>query len=172
MKSRFISTFAAAVWSASAGLAQAQSLAPDDAENPGTQATSSVAQPTAAPAIQLLVRGDDLGSCHAANVASIAAYKNGIVRSVEVIVLGPWFLEAAALIAENPNDVDVPEVTVAQGRLLAVSWKNGALVRAQIQPLPGSVGAMSVRYGNRTATIQSKPAVAARPNSELQPARP
>lgn len=58
--------------------------------------------------IRLLVRGDDLGSCHAVNTAAIAAYRDGILRSVEVMVPGPWFLEAAALLAENPGlDVGV-----------------------------------------------------------------
>ena len=34
----------------------------------------------------LIVRGDDIGSSHAANVACIQCYREGIVRSVEVMV--------------------------------------------------------------------------------------
>jgi len=56
----------------------------------------------------LLVRGDDMGFSDAANQASIHAYKNGIMRSIEVIVPGPKFYEAAALLKENPGlDVGV-----------------------------------------------------------------
>lgn len=56
----------------------------------------------------LLVRGDDMGFSDAANQASIHAYKNGIMKSIEVIVPGPKFHEAAALLNENPGlDVGV-----------------------------------------------------------------
>ncbi|MEW6234494.1 MAG: polysaccharide deacetylase family protein [Candidatus Omnitrophota bacterium] len=58
--------------------------------------------------IQLIVRGDDIGSCHAANVACIQCYREGIVRSVEVMVPAPWFNEAVKMLAENPQlDVGV-----------------------------------------------------------------
>jgi len=60
------------------------------------------------PRVRLIVRGDDIGSSHAANVACIKAYKDGIVRTVEVMVPGPWFAEAARLLRENPGlDVGV-----------------------------------------------------------------
>lgn len=68
---------------------------------------------TAAPAgaaegIRLLVRGDDIGSTHAANVACIRSYREGIVRSVELMVPCQWFPEAVRLLAENPGlDVGV-----------------------------------------------------------------
>lgn len=57
-------------------------------------------------AVRLIVRGDDMGSSHTANVACVQTYKEGIVRSVEVMVPGPWFNEAAAMLAEVP-DLDV-----------------------------------------------------------------
>lgn len=56
--------------------------------------------------IRLIVRGDDIGSSHAANVACIRSYRDGIVRSVEVMVSAPWFNEAAEMLAEN-RDLDV-----------------------------------------------------------------
>ncbi len=55
---------------------------------------------------QLLVRIDDMGFSHSANVACINAYKDGIARSVEVLVPGPWFEEAAQMLAKYP-DLDV-----------------------------------------------------------------
>ena len=59
-------------------------------------------------AIRLIVRGDDIGSSHTANVACIRCYRDGIVRSVEVMVTAPWFNEAAKMLRENPTlDVGV-----------------------------------------------------------------
>ncbi|MEI6169212.1 MAG: ChbG/HpnK family deacetylase [bacterium] len=57
---------------------------------------------------QLIVRADDMGSSHAANVACIDCYRRGIVRSVEVMVPCAWFPEAVILLVENPGlDVGV-----------------------------------------------------------------
>lgn len=53
--------------------------------------------------IYLLVRGDDIGSSHAANIGCIESYKNGIVRSVELMTPCPWFPEAIKLLNENPG---------------------------------------------------------------------
>ncbi|HRO45773.1 polysaccharide deacetylase family protein [Agriterribacter sp.] len=55
---------------------------------------------------RLIVRGDDMGFSHSGNAAAIKTYKEGIVRSVEVLVPSPWFPEAVALLKENPG-VDV-----------------------------------------------------------------
>jgi predicted glycoside hydrolase/deacetylase ChbG (UPF0249 family) len=58
--------------------------------------------------IRLVVRGDDIGSCHAANVACIRAYKEGIVKSVELMVPCAWFPEAVKMLNDNPGlDVGV-----------------------------------------------------------------
>ncbi len=59
-------------------------------------------------AIKLVVRADDIGSCHAANLACIQCFQKGIARSVEVMVPCPWFNEAAKMLRENPSyDVGV-----------------------------------------------------------------
>jgi len=55
---------------------------------------------------RLIVRGDDMGYAHSGNEAIIKTYKDGIEKSIEVIVPSPWFPEAVKLLAENPN-VDV-----------------------------------------------------------------
>lgn len=58
--------------------------------------------------IRLIVRGDDLGSSHSANTAMIKSYKEGIEKSVEVMVVTAWFPEAVKLLKENPRlDVGV-----------------------------------------------------------------
>lgn len=56
----------------------------------------------------LIVRADDIGSSHAANLACIKAYREGIVRSVEIMPVCAWFPEAAEMLRENPGyDVGV-----------------------------------------------------------------
>lgn len=58
--------------------------------------------------IFLLIRGDDIGSSHAANCACIESYRNGIMRSVELMAPCPWFPEAVRMLKENPGlDVGV-----------------------------------------------------------------
>ncbi len=53
--------------------------------------------------IRLIIRGDDMGSFHAANVACIESYRNGIMTSVEIMVPCPWFPEAVQMLKENPG---------------------------------------------------------------------
>ena len=53
--------------------------------------------------ISLIVRGDDIGSCHAANVACIRSYKEGVMTSVELMVPCSWFPEAVKILNENPG---------------------------------------------------------------------
>lgn len=66
----------------------------------------------------MLIREDDMGSFHAANLACIDCYTNGIARSVELMVNGPWFPEAAKLLRENPGlDVGVHLVLTSE-------WEN------------------------------------------------
>jgi len=58
--------------------------------------------------IRLIVRADDMGFSRAANIACIKGYGEGIITTVEVIVPGPWFLDAAKLLGKNPGlDVGV-----------------------------------------------------------------
>lgn len=53
--------------------------------------------------IRLLVRADDIGSSHTANLACIDAYSKGIARSVEIMVPCPWFPEAVKMLKEVPG---------------------------------------------------------------------
>jgi len=72
--------------------------------------------------IRLLVRSDDMGSSHAANVACIEAVKNGISRSVEVMVPGPWFEEAVNLLSQH-QDIDVGIHLVLTSEWTMVRWR-------------------------------------------------
>ena len=56
--------------------------------------------------IRLIVRGDDMGFCHAANAGCIEAYQNGILTCVELMPPCAHFDEAVEMCLENP-DLDV-----------------------------------------------------------------
>src|SRR4030042_6234739 len=65
--------------------------------------------------ISLIVRGDDIGSCPAANVACIRSYKEGIMKSVELMVPCSWFPEAVKMLNENPGlDVGIHLVLTSE----------------------------------------------------------
>lgn len=53
--------------------------------------------------VRLIVRGDDMGFSHAGNEALIKCYKEGIEKSIEVLVPSPWFPEAVKMLEKNPN---------------------------------------------------------------------
>jgi len=98
-------------------------------------------------AIRLLVREDDMGSFHAANLACIECYTNGIARSVELMVNTPWFPEAVQMFNAHPGlDVgihlvltsewesmkwgpkaSVPSLTDSNGHFFQMVWRNDRL---------------------------------------------
>jgi hypothetical protein len=51
----------------------------------------------------LIVNCDDVGMCHAANIAYIEGQENGIITSGTVMVPCPWFSEIADYASKNPN---------------------------------------------------------------------
>ncbi len=55
---------------------------------------------------RLIVRGDDMGFSHSADVALIKSYRQGIETSIEVIAPSPWFPETVKMLKNNPR-VDV-----------------------------------------------------------------
>ena len=72
--------------------------------------------------IKLLIRVDDMGAAHAVNEACIETYKEGIAKSVEVMVPTPWFMEAAEMLNENPGfDVGVHLTLTSEWK--NVKWK-------------------------------------------------
>jgi len=115
---------------------------------------SAQGMPADRDAIVLLVRADDIGSSHAANLACIESFRNGIARSVEVMVPCPWFPEAVRLLRENPTlDVGVhltltsewenmkwgpmtcaPSLVDSEGYFFPMVWRNNDFPpRASIQ---------------------------------------
>ncbi len=73
-------------------------------------------------AIRLLVRADDMGASRSANFAAIEAFEKGIVRSVEVMVPGAWFEEAAILLRDRP-DLDVGIHLTLTSEWTGVKWR-------------------------------------------------
>lgn len=67
---------------------------------------------------RLIIRGDDMGFSHSGNLALIKSYKQGIEKSIEVIVPSPWFPEAVKMLAENPG------VDVGVHLALSSEWEN------------------------------------------------
>jgi len=83
--------------------------------------------------ISLLVRADDIGSFHAANVGCIESYQNGIARSVELMPTCAWFPEAVKMLNENPGyDVGIHllftsekvKQTIKQKGIQLISYKD------------------------------------------------
>lgn len=73
-------------------------------------------------AIYLLVRGDDIGSSQSANEACIESYRNGIVRSVELMAPCAWFPEAVKLLRQNPG-LDVGVHLVVTSEWSNIKWR-------------------------------------------------
>ena len=79
----------------------------------------------AAPArgeVRLLVRADDMGVAQTVNEACIQSFRQGVARSVEVIVPGPWFLDAVRLLKQNP-DADVGVHLCLTSEWERVKWR-------------------------------------------------
>jgi predicted glycoside hydrolase/deacetylase ChbG (UPF0249 family) len=72
--------------------------------------------------IFLLVRADDIGSFHAANVGCIESYQSGIARSVELMPVCAWFPEAVELLNEN-RGYDVGIHLTLTSEWSSVKWR-------------------------------------------------
>jgi len=53
--------------------------------------------------IILITRADDMGYTHTGNLATLECLRNGIIRSAAILVIAPWFEEAAKTARENPD---------------------------------------------------------------------
>lgn len=72
--------------------------------------------------IKLLIRVDDMGAAHAVNEACLETFKDGIAKSVEVMVPTPWFMEAVEMLKENPGfDVGIHLTLTSEWK--NVKWK-------------------------------------------------
>ena len=87
--------------------------------------------------IRLIVRGDDMGAAHAINEACIQSYRDGVVRSMEVLVPGPWFMEAAAMLQKQPGlDVGIHLDLTSEWELVkwgSLSQEGGGILVAFVE---------------------------------------
>ena len=106
--------------------------------------------------IRLIVRGDDIGSFHAANLACIKTCKEGIVQSLEVMVPAPWFTEAAAMLNENPS-IDVGVHLTLTSEWDNCKWRPLTGARSFVDSLGNFLSMTSQRqdFPPKTGFIQS-----------------
>jgi chitin disaccharide deacetylase len=96
--------------------------------------------------IRLIVRGDDMGFCQAANLGCIKSYQEGILTTVEVMPPCDYFFEAVELLKQNPGlDVGIhltlnsewenvkwgpltkaPSLVKENGHFFQMTWPDGA----------------------------------------------
>ena len=89
--------------------------------------------------VRLIVQGDDLGVGHGVNEATLQAYREGILRTANVIVPGPWLLEAAQIFGTT------------RGSMPACTWRSRASGRRS------SGGRSRARHRSSTKTATSFP---------------
>jgi predicted glycoside hydrolase/deacetylase ChbG (UPF0249 family) len=73
-------------------------------------------------AIRVIIQGDDMGAAHAIDVGTIQAYEHGILRSTNVIVPGPWLLEAVEMLKAAPG-LDVGIHLAVTSEWSQVKWR-------------------------------------------------
>ncbi len=83
--------------------------------------------------IRLIVKGDDMGAAHGINLGTIDAYKRGVLTTTNVIVPGPWFLEAVRLLKENPG-LDVGVHLALTSEWSDVKWRPLTSVPSIVDP--------------------------------------
>ncbi|MFD2200948.1 ChbG/HpnK family deacetylase [Shivajiella indica] len=71
---------------------------------------------------KLIVRGDDMGSSRSANLASIESYVNGVETSIELMVVTPWFPEAAQMLKKHTG-IDVGLHLVITSEWDGIKWR-------------------------------------------------
>jgi chitin disaccharide deacetylase len=101
-------------------------------------APNARAQTAGGPPSRLAIRCDDVGMCHAVNVAITELIASGIPFSASVMTPCSWFLEAAAILARHP------EVSVGVHLTLNSEWESykwgPVLGRSQVPSLVDANG--------------------------------
>ncbi len=84
--------------------------------------TAAIAPAQDSGEIRLIVQGDDMGAGHGVNVATIAAYRQGVLRSTNLLTNAAWMPEAAQMLAENP-ELDVGVHLTLTSEWSRVKWR-------------------------------------------------
>ncbi|MBI5859121.1 MAG: ChbG/HpnK family deacetylase [Sphingobacteriales bacterium] len=102
--------------------------------------------------IPVLIRCDDIGMCHAVNVAAKQVLETGIPVSISVMVPCPWFAEAAAMLKQYAN------VSVGIHLTLNSEWKQyrwGPV--AGVAAVPTLVDSLGFFFPSRGALFGNHP---------------
>ena len=104
---------------------------------------------------QLIIRLDDIGFCHGANLAFKRVAENGMVSAVSVIVNTPWLDEAVEILRQHP------EVSVGVHLALNSEWKEykwGPVTPCD--QVPSLVDPFGKFFGTRKELFSHRPKVA------------
>jgi CubicO group peptidase (beta-lactamase class C family) len=71
---------------------------------------------------RLIIRADDMGSSHASNEACLKSVQEGVVTSIEVMAVAPWFPETVRLLNANPQ-IDVGLHLVTNSEWDNIKWR-------------------------------------------------
>ena len=71
---------------------------------------------------KLIIRADDIGMTHAANIGVIKSYTDGMTTSAELMVVTPWLPEAVKMLNENPG-LDVGLHTAFTSEWETMKWR-------------------------------------------------
>jgi chitin disaccharide deacetylase len=95
----------------------------------------------------LIINGDDIGMCHAANVGTVAALREGVLTAASLMVPCPWALEAVRMIA----GLDVGVHLTLTSEWQTYRWRS--LTAAARDPANGLVDAEGY-FWHRDAPVQ------------------
>jgi predicted glycoside hydrolase/deacetylase ChbG (UPF0249 family) len=102
--------------------------------------------------IPILIRCDDIGMCHAVNLAAQQVLETGIPLSMSVMVPCSWFVEAVELLKKYPN------VSVGIHLTLNAEWKQyrwGPVTGSQT--VPTLVDSLGYFFPSRAALFGNNP---------------
>jgi len=102
----------------------------------------------------ILIRCDDLGMCHAVNMAAIQVLKSGLPVSCSVMFACPWYQEAVDILKQYP------QASVGVHLTLNAEWKNyrwGPV--SGTSAVPSLVDSVGYFFPSRAALFGNKPSL-------------
>lgn len=104
--------------------------------------------------IRLIIRLDDMGFCHAVNMACERIFNEGVATAVSVMVTTPWLDEAAEILRRHP------EISVGVHLTLNSEWREfrwGPVM--PYSEVPSLVDAFGKFYGSRREFMLNRPKI-------------
>lgn len=104
--------------------------------------------------VKLVIRVDDIGFCHAINMAIKKILEEGVVTSISVMVNSPWLDEAVEILKQHP------EVSIGVHTTLNSEWREYRLGPVlPVTEVPSLVDEYGKFFGSRAALMANKPKV-------------